>query len=440
MKQIFLIGAGRSSSSLINYLLNHADQCDWELVVGDSSMELGKAKIKNHPRAQAIKFNVFDQTSLDNQVEQADLVISMLPANLHHYVAEACLKYKKSLLTASYVSEEIQKMHDVAKEEGVMILMEAGLDPGIDHMSAKKEIDEIKSQGGKILSFKSFTGGLVAPESDNNPWHYKFTWNPRNVVLAGQGTVKFLRNGHYKYIPYTSLFKRLEAVEVKGYGEFEGYANRNSLKYIDLYELKDVPTIFRGTLRRTGFCDAWNVFVLLGMTDDTYQMEEVDQMTWRDYINSFLVYDKYKSVEDKLAQFLGIPVTHPTMEMMKWLGLFTNESVGLNKGTPAYILQHLLESKWQLNPEDKDMIVMQHQFEYELGGRYKSKVVSMVVKGDNAENTSMAKTVGLPLAIAAKLFLTGKLNQKGVLIPVVKELYAPILSELEEYGVEFVEE
>lgn len=440
MKRIFLIGAGRSSSTLINYLLGQADELDIELVVGDSSLELAKSKTKTHPRAEAIKFNVFDQTVLENQVEQADLVISLLPATLHHYVAETCLKFKRSLMTASYVSEEIQAMHEAAKDEGLLFLMETGLDPGLDHMSAKKEIDEIKKQGGEIISFKSFTGGLVAPESDTNPWHYKFTWNPKNVVLAGQGTVKFIRNGKYKYIPYTSLFKRLEKVNVKDYGEFEGYANRDSLKYIDLYELADVPTIFRGTLRRPGFCDAWNVFVLLGMTDDTYQMEKVEEMTWRDYINAFLVYDKYKSVEDKLATFLGLPEDHPTIKRMEWLGIFEDRPIGLKRGTPASILQHLLEQKWQLSPEDKDMIVMQHQFEYTLAGRYQQKVISMVVKGDDAENTSMSKTVGLPLAIAAKLYLTDKLQSKGVVVPVVEELYGPILEELAKMNVVFWEE
>ncbi len=431
-KRIFLIGAGRSSTSLIDYLLGNAEEHDWSLVVGDTSFELAKSKVKDNNRGDSIQFDVFNTDQLNNQVEKADLVISMLPANLHHYVAKVCLNFAKPMLTASYISNEISAMDQEARDKEVFILMECGLDPGIDHMSAKLEIDRISKEGGKLLSFKSFTGGLVAPESDDNPWNYKFTWNPRNVVLAGQGVVKFIRNGKYKYIPYNSLFTRLEKVMVTGYGEFEGYANRDSLRYREIYDIKDIPTLFRGTLRRPGFSKAWNVFVRLGLTDDTYTMEDTDQMTYRDYINSFLVYSPTDNVETKLANYLGVEVDSEVMKKIEWLGLFGDTRVGIKNATPAQVLQKCLEEKWQLKPDDRDMIVMQHQFEYEQKGGLKGKTTSLVVKGDNATSTSMARTVGLPLGIAAKLILTNKIKLTGVHTPTKEEIYVPILRELEE--------
>ena len=263
MKKILLIGAGRSATSLINYLKLHASNHDWWITIGDYSVSLAEEKLKDFSRGNAISFDVHNQEQVQKEIQQVDLVISMLPAHLHFLVAQQCVNFSKSLLTASYVSSEIKMLDKQAKEKGILILMEMGLDPGIDHMSAKKEIDAIHEQGGVINTFKSFTGGLVAPESDTNPWNYKFTWNPRNVVLAGQGTVKFLRNNNYKYIPYHNLFNRLDEIFVEGYGIFEGYPNRDSLKYRDLYDLQKIPTILRGTLRRKGFCRAWNIFVQL---------------------------------------------------------------------------------------------------------------------------------------------------------------------------------
>lgn len=440
MKKIFLIGAGRSTTSLIKYLLDHATQFNWHIVVGDSSYDLAKSKIGDHEFGTAVSFDVFNNDQLSNQVQRADLIISMLPASLHHFVAKECLVHSKPLLTASYVSKEIKAMNAEAEDKGLLFLMECGLDPGIDHMSAMLEIDRIKSQGGELVSFKSFTGGLVAPESDNNPWNYKFTWNPRNVVLAGQGVVKFIRNGKYKYIPYNSLFTRTERVTVKGYGDFEGYANRDSLSYREVYHIEQIPTLFRGTLRRPGFSEAWNTFVRLGMTDDSYIMEDSEQMTYRDYINSFLVYSETDSVEQKLAKFLGVEQSSGVIKKIEWLGLFGNEKVGLKKATPAQILQQCLEAKWKLEPTDKDMIVMQHQFEYKIKSEVKKYTTSMVVLGDDGENTSMSKTVGIPLGIAAKLMLTDKIKATGVQVPIHKELYQPILEELEkEHGISFFE-
>lgn len=436
-KHILLLGAGRSVGSLVHYLAPYIEKNNWFLTVGDSSQLLAEEKTKNIVNAKAIEFDVFNTDLLHKEVSQADVVISMLPAQLHIHIANVCVDLKKSLFTASYVSKEIEELHQKAKINGVLILMETGLDPGIDHMSAMHEIDTIKEQGGEIILFKSFTGGLVAPESDDNPWNYKFTWNPRNVVLAGQGTVKFIRNGFYKYITYHNLFKRLETVVVDGYGEFDGYANRDSLKYRELYGLNTIPTIFRGTLRKKGFCEAWDVFVQLGMTDDSYELDGLETMTYRAFLNAFLVYSDTKSIEEKVIDFFKLQPTSAVLAKLKWLGILDETPIGLKKATPAQVLQKLLELKWQLKPEDKDMVVMQHQFEYLLNGELKKKTVSMIIKGEDASHTSMAKTVGLPLGIAVRLFLENKLSLTGVHVPVVKELYKPILKELEEYGVRF---
>lgn len=438
MKRIFVVGAGRSASTLIQYFLDQSEAKNWEVVVGDYDEALAQQKVGDHPNGKAIAFNVFEEQQRLQAIKEADIVVSMLPASMHILLAKDCVALGKNLVTASYVSDEIAALDEQAKEQGVLLLNEIGLDPGIDHMSAKKVIDEIHEQGGEITTFKSFCGGLVAPEYDDNPWNYKFTWNPRNVVLAGQGTAQFLRNGQYKYIAYQNLFERIEEMEVLEEGRFEGYANRDSLGYRVAYDLSEVPTIFRGTLRRPGYSKAWNVFVKLGMTDDSYELEGVSQMTWRNYINTFLPYSKEQSVEDKLQSYLGLE--EGVMNQIKWLGIFEDTPIGLEKATPAQALQHLLEQKWSLKEEDKDMIVMQHQFIYNLAGEEKRLNSSLVLRGKDQVHTAMSMTVGLPLAIATKLILEEKIQATGVLIPVAKNIYEPVLEELKSFGIDFVEE
>ncbi|MGB6035177.1 MAG: saccharopine dehydrogenase C-terminal domain-containing protein, partial [Cryomorphaceae bacterium] len=288
-----------------------------------------------------------------------------------------------------------------------------------------------------------FTGGLVAPESDNNPWNYKFTWNPRNVVLAGQGgAVKFKHNGQFKYIPYQRLFRRTEIIEIPEYGRFEGYANRDSLNYRKTYGLEGIPTIYRGTLRRVGFGRAWNIFVLMGMTDDSYTMEGSANMTHREFTNSFLAYNQHDSVELKLMHYMKLDQDSEIIDKLKWLGIFDDEPIGLDKpSTPAQILQRILEKKWTLEPGDKDMIVMWHKLCYKKPGEEELKEInsSLVVIGEESPRTAMAKTVGLPVAMAARLVLSGEFNISGVHIPTIPELYKPILTELEEHGIVFNE-
>jgi saccharopine dehydrogenase (NAD+, L-glutamate forming) len=376
-------------------------------------------------------------------IEKCDLVISMLPAFMHMLVAKDCIRLKKHLVTPSYISEEMKAAAPEVEAAGVVFLNELGVDPGIDHMSAMRLLDGFRSRGAEITWFESFTGGLVAPESDDNPWNYKFTWNPRNVVLAGQGgAVKFKHNDRFKYIPYQKLFRRTEVIEIPGYGRFEGYANRDSLKYRDMYGLNDVPTLYRGTLRRVGFCRAWDIFVQMGMTDDSYIIEYSDKMTHRQFTNSFLAYNPDDSVELKLMHYMKLDQDSDIFDKLVWVGIFDNTPIGLEKpGTPAQILQRILEKKWTLNPDDKDMIVMWHKIQVREKGEEKEREFhsSMVVIGDRQPRTSMAKTVGLPVAMAAKLVLNGTLNTPGVHAPMKPEIYNPILDELETYGISFQE-
>jgi len=442
MKTILVLGAGRSSSSLIKYLLENDAKNNWEVVIADFSKELAREKAGKNERAKAIKLDVSNENQRQKEIQKSHIVISMLPARMHAVVAKDCVKFKKHMVTASYVSDEMKALDEDAKRAGVILMNEIGVDPGIDHMSAMKVLDEVREDGGKMLRFESFTGGLLAPESEKgNPWHYKFTWNPRNVVLAGQGSaVKFVQQGKYKYIPYHKLFRRTEFIEIEGYGKFEGYANRDSLRYRDVYNLQDIPTIYRGTLRRPGFCRAWDIFVQLGVTDDSYVMEGSEDMTCRDFFNSFLGYNPNDSVELKLRHYLHIDQDDPLWEMLIWLGIFSDKKVGLKNATPAQILQKILEDKWTLLPEDRDMIVMWHKFVYEVDGKPHDRESSMVVTGDDRTYTAMAKTVGLPVAIAAKMILNGKITTPGIQLPIKKEIYQPVLEELRTYGISFKED
>jgi saccharopine dehydrogenase-like NADP-dependent oxidoreductase len=442
MKKILIIGAGRSASSLIQYLLNKSVEENLHLIIGDLSLESAQNKTNNHPNATAISLDIFDKTQRKEAIQKADIVISMLPAHLHIKVARDCIIYKKNMVTASYISDAMQELDVLAKENNLIFMNEIGLDPGIDHMSAMKVINEIKAKGGKILLFESFCGGLVAPESDTNLWNYKFTWAPRNVVLAGQGgAAKFLQEGTYKYIPYCNVFRRTEFLEVEGYGKFEAYSNRDSLKYLDVYGLNDVLTLFRGTIRRVGFSKAWNMFVQLGMTDDSYIMEDSATMSYRQFVNSFLPYHPTDSVEIKMRLILKIDQDDIMWDKLLELDLFNpNKIVGLKNATPAQILEKILKDSWTLAPNDKDMIVMYHKFGYELDGKKQQIDSKMVCLGEDQTYTGMAKTVGLPVAMATLLILNGKIKTYGVQLPISKEVYLPILKELEEYGVVFKEE
>ncbi len=440
MKNLLVLGAGRSSSSLIKYLLDNAAACDWNVTVGDVSLNAAAEKVQNHARGKAIRFDINETASTTEAIASADIIISLMPAHLHSLVAVRCLEFGKHLLNASYVSDEMKTLHNEADSKGLLFLNECGLDPGIDHMSAMQVIDKIKSEGGKLVSFESFTGGLIAPDTDpENPWRYKFTWNPRNVVMAGQSTAKYLQGGKFKYIPYQQLFQRITSITVPQFGEYEGYANRDSLKYLDTYGLTDVKTMLRGTLRNKGFCAAWNIFVQLGCCDDTYQMEGVDQMTHESFMNAFLEEKAGKSAEQKIAERFQLTSYGHELKNLQWSGMFSDEPVGLKQGTPAQILEHILNKKWKLSANDKDQIVMWHRFVFEKNNQQHEIQSSLVATGSDPVFTAMAKTVGFPLGIAAKLLAQNKISARGVVIPTSKQFYEPILKELKSQGIDFIE-
>jgi saccharopine dehydrogenase-like NADP-dependent oxidoreductase len=440
MKTILILGAGLSSSTLIRYLLENSIENNWQVRVVDQDINLAKRKINQHPNGVALSFNALSSSERMPEIEKADIVISMLPARFHVEVALDCIALKTNLITPSYISQEMKNLDAAAKAAGIVIMNEIGVDPGIDHMSAMKIIHEIKEKGGDLHSFKSFCGGLIAPEYDNNPWNYKFTWNPRNVVVAGQGGAScFIDHNEYKYIPYNRLFGRLMRLSIDGYGDFDGYANRDSLSYRKTYGIENIPTIFRGTLRRPGFCQAWNVFIELGMTDDSYKMENSEHLTPRSFLNAFLPYHVNRSVENKLKDFLR-EERMSLFERFEWLGLFDGATpLGIENASPAQLLEKILVGKLILSEEDKDMLVMYHEFEYSFNGQNYQITSSMVNIGENHVYTSMSNTVGLPVAIAAKMIVNSAITLKGVQLPIQPEVYTPILEELAEYNIQFIE-
>ena len=441
LRKILVLGAGKSTSYLLDYFLEKSETEKLLLTIGDIDPKTIPTSIKDHHNCRVVPMDILNDEARKKAIKNSDIVVSMLPARFHIKVAEDCVAFKKHLVTASYISDEINALNEKVTENGLVFMNEIGLDPGIDHMSAMQIIDRIRSQGGKMVLFESFTGGLVAPESDTNLWNYKFTWNPRNVVLAGQGgAAKFIQEGTYKYIPYHKLFRRTEFFEIEGYGKFEGYANRDSLKYREAYGLENALTLYRGTMRRVGFSKAWNMFVQLGMTDDTYTVENSKGMSYREFTNLFLPYSPTDSVELKLRHYLKIDQDDSKWEMLSELHLFdAKKTIPLDHATPAQILQLILEDSWTLDEEDKDMIVMYHKFGYELHGKKLQVDANMVVIGENRTHTAMAKTVGLPVAIATLLILNQKIKTPGVQIPISKEVYDPILTELKNYGINFKE-
>ena len=412
MKTILVLGAGLSSSSLIKYLLDNSETYDWKVIIGDISKDIANKKLNEHKNGEAVEFDVFNEEYRKKEIKRADVVISMLPARMHYWIAKDCVDNKVHMVTASYVSEEIKGLEEEAKKNGVLLLNELGVDPGIDHMSAMQVIDKIRDKGGELKAFESSTGGLVAPEYDDNPWGYKFTWNPRNVVVAGQGVSQFLHKGSIKYIPYHKLFQRTEKISIQDVGDFEIYPNRDSLKYIDVYGLEGLETMFRGTMRRPGYAEAWNILVQLGLTEDTYIVKDSGNLTYKQFVDSYLPYQKDTPVKTKIANYLNIEEDGEPMKKLEWLGIFEDKKIDLPNATPAQILQKLIEPKWKLRPEDKDMIVMIHVFDYILDRERRRVKASLVFKGQDNVHTAMSITVGVPVAI----FLQGESPPAGLFL------------------------
>lgn len=442
MRKILILGAGRSASSLIRYVIDHAAEQQWRLTVADKDPGNAAALVSAGPEVvHGIALDANHGEERAKLIGEHDLIISMLPAFMHMDVLKDCLRFKKHVITPSYVPDALWPLDAEFKAAGSIVLNEMGLDPGIDHMSAMRIIDRIHREGGRMEEFESYCGGLVAPESDDNPWGYKFSWNPRNVILAGQGgAAKYIRNGVTKYIPYHKLFKQTVRIEVLGLGEFDGYANRDSLKYRSHYGLDGIPTLIRGTLRKAGYCEAWDAFVQLGCTEDGFNMELEADATWTDYLDAFLPHSQEYGTRENLAHYLGLKKEGEVMHKLNWLGLFDGRPIGVQGRSPAATLQHLLEQKWRLGPQDKDLVVMWHRFRYSVEGQHQAIHASLGVIGEDHTHTAMSRTVGLPIAMACKLVLNGQLKDRGVLLPLKPDIYTPILDELETKGIVFTEE
>jgi len=421
MKKILLFGAGKSATCLIDYLIDHALDENWSVTIADANPASLQSKIGQNANVNAIALDVQREADRKALVASADIVVSLLPPSLHILIARDCVELRKNLLTASYIDDSIKTLSEEIKNKNLLFLYEMGLDPGIDHMSAMQLVDSIKKNNGKIISFKSHTGGLVAPESDDNPWHYKISWNPRNVVRAGAAGAVYKENNRTVKLDYEELFENTGEVIVGAAGKLSYYPNRDSLSYIPVYGLEDASTFIRTTLRYPSFCNNWKYIVAAGLTDDqkTIDTKGLNFKKWSEPILGF--------------------VNDLNENMFSFLGLFDEMPVPAGAKTSADILQYLLETKLMMRPLDKDMIVMLHELEYTNGDNHTSINSSLVVRGDDSVRTAMAKTVGLPLGIAAKLILKEKISLTGLHIPIVKEIYEPVLEELKDYGVRFEE-
>jgi saccharopine dehydrogenase-like NADP-dependent oxidoreductase len=418
MKQILLFGAGKSATSLIRYLVHLTATRQWQLVVAESSLALAESKLKNAPYTRAVELRVENEEARTALIQQADIVISLLPPALHYQIALSCLAAGKHLLTASYVDPALHALERQIGDSGLLFLCEMGLDPGIDHMSAMQMISAIRANGGQIQSFHSHTGGLVAPESDDNPWHYKISWNPRNVVLAGSAGAQYLENGKIVTVPYEHLFSSTGEITLPATGPLSWYPNRDSLSYIPVYGLKEADTFIRTTLRYPVYCQAWKAIVSAGLTDDRQPL--AGALTYAAWSESILPH-----TDD---------VNRPLFE---WLGLFDNTPIPSTARSSADVLQYLLETRLAMSPQDRDMIVMQHEITYKRSGRSHTEKSTLIVKGEDSSHTAMARTVGLPLGIAARLILEGRIGLTGLHIPILPEIYDPVLHELEQLGIRF---
>lgn len=438
MQTILVAGAGKSSIYLIEYLLNNASRNKWHVIVADGSREAIEEKVNNHPHAEIAAIDITNATEREPLVMRADIVVSLMPPHLHIHLAKDCLKHKKNLITSSYISPEMKEMDAAVKEAGLMFMCEMGLDPGIDHMTANQIIHSIERVASSITSFKSYCGGLIAPVSDNNPWHYKFSWNPKNIITAGADGAHYLQNGKEVNVPYEGIFDNCKKIKVDGLGSLAYYPNRDSLRYLDLYHVPEIKTFIRATLRYPTFCKGWQAVILLQLND---QKDSVDtsNLSYAGWIKQKTGYQS-GSLTAHVSNKLGAEADAKTIEILEWLGVFDDSII--NKGTisSADILLNLLLEKWEMAPEDKDMVVMQHEVEYLHKGDKIKMTSTMVIEGESRDHSAMAKTVGLPMAVLAKLVLTNKIvTPKGVLIPSMPSVYRPVLTELKHHGIEFIE-
>ncbi len=419
-------------------MAKYADQENYQLLVSDKDVQYASSHLKGYSSISFVNTDIFDEAAVVPIIQNSAVVVSLLPAALHIHIAKWCLQAHKHLATASYISEEMKALHTEAESKGLVFLNEMGLDPGIDHMSAMKMMDEIRAKGGIISGFKSYCGGLVADEDDGeNPWKYKFSWNPRNVVLAAQGgPAVFLEHGQLKLLPYHQVFAMPINYGIPNYGQLEAYPNRDSLKYIELYHLNGVKDMIRGTFRKPGYCKAWQVFVDLGLCDDSQVLHLPTNTTMSEWLGMYLPAGA-GNLKSKLQAYTQC--SEDAIEKIDYLGFFSEEKIPMITGTSAQILEEVLKLKWKLEANDKDLVVMLHKIDYNLNGQVHTQIASMVLKGESNTHTAMAKTVGLPLAIGVKLILENKISEKGVLAPVFEDIYLPVLEELKGFGIDFIE-
>ena len=429
---ILIIGAGKSATVLIQYLQQKAVENDWYILLADGDEAIAKNKWNNAPNGTALGIDIENKLDRQNLVQKADIVVSMMPAQLHFLVAKDCLHFGKPLFTASYVDDNMRSIASEIEAKQLLFLCEIGLDPGIDHMSAMAIIDEIHQKGGKISSFKSHCGGLVAPESDDNPWHYKISWNPRNIILAGKAGAIYLENGATISKDYSTIFEQAPVVDLPGIGHLAFYPNRNSLSYIDTYHLHGVKDFVRTTLRYPAFCIGWNAIVQLHLTDETV-VDLAPNTTVKNWFESHI---QQKGLEQILEKFTQDPAIKVQLE---FIGLYEPTPIPSQFNSNASILQWLLEGKWKLTATDKDLVVMLHEIEYSIGTRQFKLDSSMVLTGEDAINTAMATTVGLPLAMGVCAYLKGEIKMTGLHIPIDARIYQPILKSLAEEGIVFQE-
>jgi saccharopine dehydrogenase-like NADP-dependent oxidoreductase len=428
-KKIILFGAGRSARHLVSFLVEGSVEGKWSVVVADTNVSHW---IEEYGSIEQVRFVAGDATNAEfrhDLIAHSSLVISMLPAFMHAEVVRDCINFHVHVFTPSYVSPEVNAMHELALQEDVLVLNEMGVDPGIDHISAMEIIHRLKNQGAEIESFESYTGGLVAPASDDNLWGYKISWNPRNIILAGSsGHAMYRENNKLRMVPYYKLFDEVETVVASDGVRYDAYPNRNSVHYLELYGLENVHKLVRGTLRKQGYCKGWSFLVKNGFVNDDTKISAGEFSTWAELSQSLLGLNfNIKNENEEVA------------EMLKEIGIFSNEPLKNEELTCAQHLQQLLEKKWVLKEGDRDMIVMVHKFGYALNGKKFMLTSSMVLEGDDEFKTAMSKTVSMPLAFAVNRLFNGDFSSRGVQIPVTAEFYEPLLHDLHNYGISFVE-
>lgn len=440
MNSILILGAGRCSGAMIDYVLKEAEKHGWNVTVADTDMDLAIQKVNNRPNGRGTWLDVTKVNDRRDLIARTDLVVSLLPAHLHLEVAHDCIKLNKQFITSSHVSHELYRLGDEARDRELIYTGQKGLDPGIGHMVTRQYVDNLRAKGATITAFRSYIGGLVAPEDlEKNPWKYKFTWNPRNSVLMGQGTSQYLEDKRLKYIPYSNLFESYRKVAIASIGEFEMYPNRDSLLHIEAYGLQDIPSVMRGTLRYPGFCDGWNALVKLGLTDGSYPILNAKEMSFHEWIDAYVSSEPGSSLKDRTAHKLGKYASARVMRQLEWLGLFRKKKINIRTATPALLLERVLLDKWQLAPKDKDLVINQLEFEYELDGEQKQLISTLALKGEDAENTAISKFIGLPMAIFIKKYMLGEITDTGINVSMQPAVYNPVLEELKDFGIVYKE-